>query len=38
MHPGPGARGVETGRTPFERLHGKKPAQEFVPFGEKSAG
>ena len=23
------------GRTPFERLHGKKPIQEFVPFGEK---
>ena len=22
-------------RTPFERLHGKKPTQEFVPFGEK---
>ena len=20
---------------PFERLHGKKPTQEFVPFGEK---
>ena len=23
------------GRTPLERLHGKKPAQELVPFGEK---
>ena len=23
------------GKTPFERLHGKKPSQEFVPFGEK---
>ena len=23
------------GRTPSERLHGKKPTQEFVPFGEK---
>ena len=23
------------GRTPFERLHGKKPTREFVPFGEK---
>ena len=23
------------GRTPFDRLHGKKPTQEFVPFGEK---
>ena len=23
------------GRAPFERLHGKKPTQEFVPFGEK---
>ena len=23
------------GRTPFERLRGKKPTQEFVPFGEK---
>ena len=23
------------GKTPFERLHGKKSAQEFVPFGEK---
>ena len=23
------------GRTPLERLHGKKPTQEFVPFGEK---
>ena len=23
------------GRKPFERLHGKKPTQEFVPFGEK---
>ena len=22
-------------RTPFERLHGEKPTQEFVPFGEK---
>ena len=22
-------------KTPFERLHGKKPTQEFVPFGEK---
>ena len=26
------------GRTPSERLHGKKPTQEFVPFGEKVAG
>ena len=27
------------GRTPFERLHGKKPPREFVPFGEReSAG
>ena len=25
------------GRTPFERLHGKKPTKEFVPFGEKAA-
>ena len=24
-----------TGRRHFERLHGKKPTQEFVPFGEK---
>ena len=23
------------GRIPFERLHGKKPPQEFVPFGDK---
>ena len=23
------------GKTSFERLHGKKPTQEFVPFGEK---
>ena len=23
------------GRTPLERLHGKRPTQEFVPFGEK---
>ena len=23
------------GRTPFERLHGKNPTQEFVPLGEK---
>ena len=23
------------GRTPLERLHGKKPTQEFMPFGEK---
>ena len=23
------------GRKPFQRLHGKKPSQEFVPFGEK---
>ena len=23
------------GKTPFERLHDKKPTQEFVPFGEK---
>ena len=23
------------GKTPFERFHGKKPTQEFVPFGEK---
>ena len=22
------------GKTPFERLHGKKPTQDFVPFGE----
>ena len=22
------------GKTPFERMHGKKPPQEFVPFGE----
>ena len=22
------------GQTPFERLHGKKPTQQFVPFGE----
>ena len=26
------------GRTPFEILHGKKPTQEFVPFGEKVLG
>ena len=26
------------GKTPFEKLHGKKPTQEFVPFGEKFAG
>ena len=26
---------VPEGRTPFERLHGKKPNQQFVPFGEK---
>ena len=31
----PGVKKVVTGRTPFERLHGKKPTQEFVPFGEK---
>ena len=24
------------GRTPFEGLHGKKPSQEFVPFGGES--
>ena len=30
----PGARKVD-GKTPFERMHGKKPPQEFVPFGEK---
>ena len=23
------------GKTPFERLHGKRPTQEFVPIGEK---
>ena len=23
------------GKTPFGRLHGKRPTQEFVPFGEK---
>ena len=23
------------GKTPFERLHGKRPTPEFVPFGEK---
>ena len=23
------------GKTPFERMHGKNPTQEFVPFGEK---
>ena len=23
------------GKTPFERTHGQKPPQEFVPFGEK---
>ena len=26
------------GKTPFERMHGEKPTQEFVPFGEKSTG
>ena len=26
---------VRDGKTPFERLHGKRPTQEFVPFGEK---
>ena len=26
------------GRTPFEILHGKKPTQEFVPYGEKVTG
>ena len=31
----PGARKVHDGKTPFERLHGKRPTQEFVPFGEK---
>ena len=30
----PGARKIVTGRRHFERLHGKKPTQEFVPFGE----
>ena len=31
----PGARKVVTGRRHFERLHGKKPTEEFVPFGER---
>ena len=26
------------GKTPFERLHGKKPTQKFVPFGDTSSG
>ena len=26
---------VVTGETPFDRLHSKRPTQEFVPFGEK---
>ena len=30
----PGARTVENGRTPLERLHGKKTTQQFVLFGE----
>ena len=31
----PDVKKVVTGKTPFERLHGTKPSQEFVPFGEK---
>ena len=31
----PDVNGVETGIRHFERLHGKKPIQELVPFGEK---
>ena len=31
----PDVRRVVNGNTPFERLHGKRPTQEFVPFGEK---
>ena len=34
MHPIHVPKGRD-GRTPLERLHGKKPTQEFVPFGEK---
>ena len=34
MHPDRCQKGRD-GKTPFERLHGKKPIQEFVPFGEK---
>ena len=30
----PGVRKVVMGRRHFERLHGKKPTEEFVPFGE----
>ena len=29
-----GARKGRDGKTPFERMHGKKPTQEFVPLGE----
>ena len=32
MHPVQMSMGRD-GKTPFERLHGKKPTQEFVPFG-----
>ena len=35
MYPCPGVRKGRDGKTPYERLHGKKPTQEFVPFGEK---
>ena len=31
----PGVKKVVTGRHPFERLHGRKSTQEFVPFGQK---
>ena len=34
MHPVQVSKGRD-GKTPFETLHGKKPTQEFVPFGEK---
>ena len=31
----PDAKKGRDGETPFDRLHGKRPTQEFVPFGEK---
>ena len=35
MHPVQVLERVVTERRHLERLHGKKPTQEFVPFGEK---
>ena len=38
MHPVSRCQEGRDGNTPVERLHGKKPTQEFVQFGEKEQG